>query len=423
MKNLQALVLLFIANTISGIAQGISMIAIPWYFAKDGEMTRFGLIYMFVNVVMLFWAPYTGVWVDRYNRKYLFLWLTLICGSLLALIAYLGFSLGGLHWFWVAAVFMITFLNYNVHYPNLYAFVQEISEPKYYGKVTSYIEIQGQLSAMLAGGGAALLLEGADGWDFMGQSIHFAAWEIHEIFAVDAATYFVALAIISMISYQPLVKREKEEVNMLQQLKVGYEYLKANKGIFIFGVASFSNFVATLLLNFFIAALYVNSQLKEGGDVYAASEIFYAIGAVFAGLAIRKIFAKMKTPQAVIILTLMGAGLFAVLAINTQVYIFYGMLFILGIANAGTRIMRITYLFQMIPNQVYGRANSFLFLTNVAFRILFLLLFSLAFFQKGNNVIYTCAIISLFLLLSAGVLMNFYRSFANPDEQMTQKLE
>jgi len=373
--------------------------------------------------VMLFWAPYSGVWVDRYNRKYLFLWLTLICGSLLAMIAYFGFSIGGLHWLWVAAVFMITFLNYNVHYPNLYAFVQEISEPKYYGKITSYIEIQGQLSSMLAGGGAAFLLEGVDNWDFLGWKISFAAWEIHEIFAVDAATYFVALAIISLIVYQPLVKREKEEVNMLKQLRVGFEYLKANKGIFIFGVASYSNFVATLLVNFFIAALYVNNQLQEGGDVYATSEVFYAIGAVFAGLAIRKIFSRMDTPQAVIILSLIGAGLFAVLTINTEVYIFYLMLLILGVVNAGTRIIRITYLFKIIPNQVYGRANSFLFLTNISFRILFLLVFSLAFFQTGNNVIYTCGIISLFLLISAGVLLRFYDSFANPDEQMTQKLE
>ena len=34
MKNKQAIILLFAANIISGLAQGISMIAIPWYFVK-----------------------------------------------------------------------------------------------------------------------------------------------------------------------------------------------------------------------------------------------------------------------------------------------------------------------------------------------------------------------------------------------------
>ena len=34
MKNKQAITLLFLANIISGLAQGISMVAIPWYFVK-----------------------------------------------------------------------------------------------------------------------------------------------------------------------------------------------------------------------------------------------------------------------------------------------------------------------------------------------------------------------------------------------------
>ena len=35
MKNRQAISLLFLSNIISGFAQGISMIAIPWYFVDQ----------------------------------------------------------------------------------------------------------------------------------------------------------------------------------------------------------------------------------------------------------------------------------------------------------------------------------------------------------------------------------------------------
>ena len=34
--------------------------------------------------------------------------------------------------------FGTTMFHYNIHYPNLYAFGQEISEPKDYGKLNSY---------------------------------------------------------------------------------------------------------------------------------------------------------------------------------------------------------------------------------------------------------------------------------------------
>ena len=81
MKNFQAIVLLFLANTISGVAQGISMIAIPWHFSQNGDMTRFGVVYGISSLISLFWVPYSGTLVDRFNRKHIFLVITGISGA------------------------------------------------------------------------------------------------------------------------------------------------------------------------------------------------------------------------------------------------------------------------------------------------------------------------------------------------------
>jgi len=67
MKNKQAITLLFISNIISGFAQGISMIAIPWYFVDiidNPEM--FAFFYLFITFLTLFWGLYAGTIVDRY---------------------------------------------------------------------------------------------------------------------------------------------------------------------------------------------------------------------------------------------------------------------------------------------------------------------------------------------------------------------
>lgn len=160
MKNRKAIILLFIANSISGVAQGISMLAIPWYFAKQEAMAQFGLVYILTNILAFFWVPFSGTFIDRFNRKYIFLAITAIVGSILLIVAITGFQLGGLPWYLVAFIFMLTFFNYNIHYPNLYAFLQEITEAKNYARITSYIEIQGQLTSMLAGAAGAILLDG-----------------------------------------------------------------------------------------------------------------------------------------------------------------------------------------------------------------------------------------------------------------------
>ena len=83
------------------------------------------------------------------------------------------------------------------------------------------------------------------------------------------------------------------------------------------------------------------------------------------------------------------------------------MIFILGLTNAGTRVMRTTFLFQNIPNQVYGRANSIFFLGNIAARLFFIAIFAFPFFQKENHVIYTFVILGMFLVISALVLVRY----------------
>jgi len=417
MKNLSAIILLFAANIVSGIAQGISIIAIPWYFAQRDDMSTFALIYLVTTVISILWGPYSGTLVDRFNRKYIFLALTTVCGLLIFSIASYGFYLGELPWYLVGLAFMITFLNFNLHYPNLYAFVQEITERSYRGSITSYIEIQGQLTTVLAGAGAAILLEGTEngilnvfGFEVpVGFSI--APWSIHQIFAMDAGTYLLAFIIISFIKFVPLTTRKSEIGTVWQQLKTGLSYLKENPIILRFGILSYSIFVTVLIMNFYLGANYVRANLNASGDVYANSEIYYAIGALLSGFAIRRIFQDTTISFSVTLMTWVTAALFAVLTFTESSWILYGMVFLLGITNAGTRIQRVNWLFEHVPNQVYGRASSIFFLSNIFLRIIFLGLFSLAFFQQGNNVIYACAILSLFLALSALLLMRDFKKF------------
>ncbi|RMG80175.1 MAG: MFS transporter permease, partial [Bacteroidetes bacterium] len=197
MKNRAAILLLFTANAISGVAQGISMIAIPWYFARLSAMSQFGWLYWGATLLSVLWVPVCGMWVDKYDRKRLFLVLNLVCGALVGAVSVWGMASGMLPWYAVGFVFVVTFFNYNLHYPALYAFAQEITEPVFYGRITSLLEIVQQSISVLAGAAAAVLLEG---WgsqtlrlgDFVWTISPLEPWPIYRIFSVDAATYFAS---------------------------------------------------------------------------------------------------------------------------------------------------------------------------------------------------------------------------------------
>ncbi|TAE90124.1 MAG: hypothetical protein EAY81_01170, partial [Bacteroidetes bacterium] len=204
-KNKSALNLLFIANGISGFSQGISMLAIPWYFSRVQNAVYFNKAYAIITFIVLFFGLYAGTLVDKFSRKNNFLGNSLICGLLLLVIGGIGFYQQQLSELLVVAVFGITMLNYNIHYPTLYAFGQEISVKEDYAKVNSNIEIVGQSTSILSGGIAALMLDGYTlQWENSGLSINIPKWEIWEIFLLNAFTYFVAAALIVRIKYTPI---------------------------------------------------------------------------------------------------------------------------------------------------------------------------------------------------------------------------
>lgn len=395
MKNRRGILLLFIANFISGIAQGIAMIAIPWYFAKAGAMSLFGLIYFSSNALSLVWSPYSGTLIDRYDRKSIFLAICLTMGILEGLILLSGKTMfNGIGLWGVGAVFVLTSLNYNIHYNNLYAFSQEIIEVQYIGKLSSYLEVSNQVAAMLAGAAAAFLLDGTaqNAW------ISIKAWTIEDIFFYDMLTYFLAFLILYNIDYERfIVKKRAEDGSFTSRLRAGLAYLKRDMKLFWFGLLSLSIFATLMVFEFMGSAMYVKSVLKRGGDVFAMVDLFYGLGAAMAGIGIQRIFAKMDIQNSVIFLTCLTACCYAAMYCFPYAPLFLFLMFLIGVTNAGARIQRVTYIFQHIDNQYFGRVNSVFSFINILTRMCFIALISTPFFVD-ENVVRIFVVFILFLL-------------------------
>jgi MFS family permease len=416
LRNKRAIGLLFVANSISGFAQGISMIAIPWHFTNVlGLPQLFAQIMLLVSVISIFWGVYSGSLIDRFNRQRIYMGVCVAGSIMLVVAATKGMLTGEMDAFTVGAVFAGTFLIYNIHYPNLYAFIQEISEPKDYGRVSSYIEIQGQFTTAIAGAMAAILLAGStDGFiRLIGLEIPvnftFEGWSLEQVFLLDAATYFVAFALVAFVKYEAVATRKYEPEPILQRIKVGFSFLKHNPMLLLFGTFASNIFVAIIVINFFLKPVYVAEHLKLGPDVYATYEIYFALGSLFAGLMIRRIFMHTNTPKAIIILHLVAAVVFFTYSFNTNLVVFFGLAFMLGLANAGSRIMRVTYMFQHTPNQLIGRTGSVFMVTNLLMRIGFLVLFMLPFFYHSGHIVWVMGIFGAFMVVTALVLGLYYK--------------
>ena len=423
MKNKQALVLLLLANAISGFAQGISMLSIPWYFASELQQgSTFSIIYSIVTLSTLFWSLYAGSLIDRYPRKNVFLGINIIGGLVLASVAVTGYILGHVPSALVVLVFATTIYIYNIHYPALYAFGQEVSEKGNYGKMNSYFEIQGQATSMVAGAVGAVLLSGTtDGkLNLLGINLHLPfdieKWDLHDIFLMDACTYIIAIVLISAIRYTPAEALPVHTGSVWKRIKMGWDYLREHPLVFIFGNASFSIFVILLIEVHVLLPLYVSNHLNLGGDVYASAEIYYTFGALFAGLAIRQLFRNSNSVRAIIIMMILTFLVMTWVAFTQSLFVFFAFSVIIGITNAGTRVLRITYLFNHIPNNMMGRTGSVFQGVNILLRVIFSWIFSFAFFVRGSNITWAYFIGSVFILLSVIPLIANYKALQSPEE-------
>ena len=426
MKNLRALIFLFSANLVSGFAQGISMLAIPWYLvnemgAENGKFLNAAMVAI-VTLGSLFWGLYAGTLVDRFNRKRIFQVINGVDFVILLTVAGAGFYLGEMPFFLIAIVFATTIFTYNVHYPNMYAFIQELFEARYYAKINSGIELQGQLTSAMGMFIGGMLISGPESmpawWpDFLLTK----AWKLNEIFLLDGITYLLSFLLISQIRYESLRMRNIDKGSVLSRIHQGFSYLWERKSFLLFGVSSHLVFFATLVTIQIVLAIYINDYLQASAYSMASFKGIYALGAVFAGMMGLTFLTKRGHPiPKIIFLMILSAGAFGAFSVSQSLTLFLGGAFLIGISNAGVRILRITYIIRIIPNRVVGRVNSFFSVINVAERIIFSLLMTLAFFsapENGGNIIYACAILSAIITLGIIIQLIIFKAMKKWDQK------
>ena len=416
-RPIRALVFLFGANIISGFSQGVTMLSIPWFLVRefsDGKFLNSTMVGT-ITLLSLFWGVFAGTLIDRYNRKHIFMTLTLTDGVILVSVALCSMYFQTLPFIMIAGIYCLTVFTYNVHYPNLYAFVQELFEPKYYARVNSALEIQGQTTAFIGMMVAGLLLSDSADIPFLPDSWTFEAWSLNEIFLLDGMTYFLAFILISQIPYRPAKSKQVDKGNVWLRLRQGFEYLNTHRLILIFGIASYLMFFSILVLIQVAMPVYVHDYLEAKAFVLASFKGMYALGAISAGLmGLSFIVKRGHAIRQIIFLLGLGAALYVVLATTRSVVITLIAAYLLGISNAGIRILRITYLVRLVPNRVIGRVNSFFMVLNVLMRFSMIMVLALPFFsdpENGKHIVYGFGILSVVISVGLLTLIHYFPKF------------
>lgn len=396
------------------------MLAVPWYFTGIlNQESLFGNIYFVVTFISLFWGVYSGTLIDRYDRKNIFLAMNIAGLLILSAVSAYGFYYGEISWFLAAVPFAATAFIYNLHFPNLYAFAQEITARNEYARVTSLLEIQGQISFTAAGGLAAILLQGLNGSGvhFLGltffEGFHLAPVSIWTIFGLNAATYLIAFIIIFNIRSFTSSRLKSSTEPLKEQLRVGYMFLKDNPLLLRFGVVTLFLFLCIIVFATQLSPMFVKLHLQRGGDVFAISDMTFSFGALLAGVFTARLIDEKHSIAGIIFMNILAGLMYAGMVLTQIVMLFYIANFIIGFCNAGVRIQRVTYIFHHVPNEVIGRAGSVFFVVNVLMRLMLIGLFSIPFFHNPSTILLPILLMAVICLSAAVILLKDYKKLVS----------
>jgi MFS family permease len=139
----------------------------------------------------------------------------------------------------------------------------------------------------------------------------------------------------------------------------------------------------------------------------------YSLGAILAGLFVIRVFKRFNSIIGIIILMFFVAIAFAGMSFCKSLWYFFIANLILGLTNAGVRVLRTTYLFNHIPNNVMGRTNSVFNSLNIMVRMCLIGLFALPFFTTEDNIRFGYLVGTAMILLAIIPLLLQYKALVS----------
>lgn len=392
--------LIIFANIASSIGSGITMIAIPWLLVSSNNGSEvFGYVTISMTVVSFLITPLIGNLIDKMSRKRLLLTskiISLIALLLFALIGFAGLSYEVWHYI---IIYMIGSLYYTIFFPTMFALNQEIFNKDQYKTLNGTMEVQGQLSSVIAGALASILL---------------AKWDLQYILLLDVLTYAVAIYCYIKLPYLRTKISKAKEASKSKGTE-GLMYMLKRPAMFLFLFCSIMPFIGVMITNY-LFPVYLADVLKASGSFYGIQGMVYGIGAVVAGATVPIIARKLGDERTIIysVITYTAAISLIIIA-NIPVYL--SLMFLVALGNSGARVARNSFLMDRIPNEIIGRVDSLFRTVGLLLRIVLLGIFTS---MVSAGLIFYCFIIlsGILIISSIFVIFSWKKGFETNEKVM-----
>lgn len=363
---------IFAANLISMIGSGMNSAGVTWFvLQKTHSEMALGTLLMLQTIPALLMLPFTGVVIDRKDRRRLLMMLDAARGLVILAVAVLAYR--GMAALWeVYLMSVLVAAGFWMFWPTITALIQELTPDSQFVHSNSFLLAGVQGGWLIAGAIVGFVynkigLSGVLFIDFASYVISFTCYLL-----VRKGRHTVAVAAETMAHESAVAK-------YLHELREGISYIKLRPRLTLTG-AAWALFIGGMLTQGVITAPFSDRILKAGAVGYGWLNAGWAVGAFLSAIFTPRLIRGTGHQRAVgISMALLGAGLISLpflgahlhgllnlraslivplaLAVAVMVYCLMGCCRALGGVAITSTVM------ELVPKHFMGRVqNTFYFL-------------------------------------------------------------
>ncbi len=344
--------LIFLANLISMVGSGMNAAAVIWYIlrATHSEVSL-GMLIALQTLPSMLLLPFTGVLIDREDRRHIMMWLDAARGAIVLLVAVLALTHQVRIW-QLYAMNVLVAIGFWVFFPTVNALIQELTPD------SKMVDSNALFLAALQGG-----------WLLAGAMVGFMYNHIGlgGVLLIDGASYAGSLACLYGVRKgRVLVERPKVHVEeaaksavaqFFHEMGEGHRFVGRNRRVLLIGIA-WSLFVASMMTQGVLSAPLSERILHGGAVGYGWINAGWAVGAFISVFYAAKFIRAVGSVRSVTVtMMVIGISLFVMpatrwLALAVSVYV------LMGSSRGVGGIAISSEMMEIVPRYMMGRVQN-----------------------------------------------------------------
>ena len=344
----------FAANMVSMLGSGMNAAAVAWYIlqATHSEVSL-GTLTVLQTIPAMLMLPFTGVIIDREDRRRLVMWLDALRGLIILTVAILAFR----HRVQVWQLYLMNMLvsaGFWMFWPTITALIQELTPEDRFVHSNTFL---------LAG------VQG--GWLIAGSIVGFMYNHIGlgGVLLIDVSTYVVSFLCYFFVRKGRHVVLRPEELradivaaeNQLHRfwldLREGLHFLRDHPAAIMLGV-SWALFLGAMMTGGVVTPSLSERVFHAGPVGYGWLSAGWGTGAFISTLYTPQLIARLGGQRTVAFSMALLSVMMACAPVSGFLFLAIAAYFVMGTARGVGGVAMNTSLMEMVPSHLMGRVQN-----------------------------------------------------------------